>query len=343
MEKHLLKKYIAIVTCLISSFLVISLSAIAVHNFTLAGNQPGSLATENDISSNGDNHHQPNQPQPTPRPPQGQGLPDLNILVLGLDDGNLPDAIFVIMFDGENNAIDVLSIPRDIQVVLTPTEREMLRATGRWFPDHGVFKLNEMHAYAGMANGYRLVSYHLENMLGIEIHNYVLLNMDAFKYVIDEVGGIYMYFPQPLRYLEPGATIHVNIPAGLQHLDGTRAEQVVRFRRFADGDLGRIRLQQEFMREFFTQVLGRENIMGNLGVLISSFLSHVRTDFGILDALPYIRVADALNPESIEFHMVPGVARFEANPAGTIYSFFFPDIPALGDLMKQIRADNALE
>jgi len=344
MNKRLLKKYIAIVTCLISSFLVISLSAIAVHNFTLAGNQPGSLATEKDINGDDNYPNQSQSTQSTPQPPQRQTLPDLNILVLGLDDGGrLPDAIFVVMYDGKNNEIDVLSIPRDTQVSLSPTLRQMMEASGNWFPSHGVMKINEMHSWAGLTHGPGVVSYYLESLLDIEVHNYVLLNLSAFKYVVDAVGGIYMYFPEPLRYLEPGATIHVNIPAGLQHLDGARAEQVVRMRNFRDGDLDRIRLQQRFMQEFFTQVLDMESIMSNLGTLVGTFLTHVRTDFGILDALPYIRVANTLNPDSIEFHMIPGTAREALDPGGRNASWFFPNLDALGNMMEQIRADNALQ
>ncbi|MCL2396436.1 MAG: LCP family protein [Defluviitaleaceae bacterium] len=340
MNKSLFKKYIAIVTCLIGSFAIIGLSAVMAHNFTLAG-QTGPPATQIPINGNGGQANQATGQDNPPDEPEAQALDDLNILVLGLDDDNLPDVIMIVMYDGENHEIDVVSVPRDTQVVMTQTERDMMAEIGRRFPSHGVVKINELHAHAGRTNGYRLVSHHLENMLDIEIDYYVIIELDAFKYIVDAVGGIYVDVPPGFRYTVTGGAIRIDLPPGRQRLDGNMAEQFVRRRNTLHGDLDRIRNQQIFMREFFTQVLGSEDLMSRLPALASSFITHVRTDFGILSALRYVGMADALNLDSIEFHTLPGHAGTALNPVGREYSWFFVDVEGSRELIREIKADNA--
>jgi len=354
MDKSLINKFIAIVVSLVACTVIISVAAAMAYNFTLMGQQ-ATVSTPNELNSqtsSGDILYKDEEGS-TPEAGQSQdqsqsqeqnrsAIPDLNILVLGIDDeANLPDTIFVVAFDGENNEIDIISIPRDTQVVMTEYEKNIIRAANRWFPNHGVVKLNELHAHGGTAAGHRVVTRHIENMLGIEIHNYVILDLDAFRFIVDAVGGVYMDIPHPgLYYNRPGNTININVPPGRQHLDGYLAEQVVRNRQYRTGDLGRIDMTQQFMYEFFVQVLAREHIVNNAGPLVRSFMSHVRTDFGILDALRYIRVVDALNPYSIEFHTVPGHAAFALNPLGVNLSWFFVDREAAGELMAEIKAGN---
>jgi LCP family protein required for cell wall assembly len=340
MEKFLLKKYIAIVVSLFSCFAIVMVSASAAYNVMRAGQviaaTPGELN-----GTSGTNTYDEDEPES-----QATVLPDLSVLVLGIDDeANLPDVIMVLTFDGRNNAIDIISVPRDTQVVMSPHEMDMLRDAGRWFPSHGVVKLNELHSHAGMNLGHQIVGHHLGNILNIEFDNYIILDLDAFRYIVDEVGGIYMDIrPEGMRYNinnAVGGTIEVNLPGGRQLLDGNMAEQFVRFRQYRDGDMGRIEANQQFMRELFTQVLGREHIMGNLIPLASSFISHVRTDFGIADALRYAGAADALNPDSIEFHTMPGQPVDAPNPEGLHRSWFFVDHAAARNLMSEIRAGNA--
>jgi len=346
MNKFLLKKYIAIVVSLISCFGIIGLSASMAHNVILAGQvsafAPGQLGAppaghagtwENSVSEEED------EVEVAQRRP---ALPDLNILLLGIDDGGgLPDVIMVITYDGENNAIDIISIPRDTQVIMTEYEKQMLRDAGRWFPNHGVIKLNELHSWAGRDVGYRVVSHHVGNMLGIEIDNYIILDIDAFRYIVDAVGGVYMDIrPEGMYYTQPGGTIMIRVPGGRQLLDGNMAEQVVRFRQYRDGDLGRIDMTQQFMHEFFVQVLASEHIMSNATPLARSFMSHVRTDFGLIDIFRYAGAVDALNPDSIEFHMVPGYAATAPNPEGVNFSWYFVDKAGALELMDYIRIGN---
>jgi len=340
MDKFFLKKYIAIVVSLISCFAIVMVSASMAYNVIVAGQTSAAVPGElNGLSSGSYAYEEEESEQVT-------ALPDLNILVLGIDDeANLPDVIMVVTYDGENNLIDIISVPRDTQVVMSPYEMDMLRDAGRWFPNHGIVKLNELHAHAGLDLGHQVLSHHIGNILGVDIDNYVIIDLDAFRYIVDAVGGIYVDIrPEGMRYNvnnAVGGTIEVNLPGGRQLLDGNMAEQFVRFRQYRDGDMGRIYANQQFMQEFFVQVLGSEHIMNNAGTLVRSFMTHVRTDFGLWDALRYVGAADALNPDSIEFHTIPGQPVDAPRPGGSVNtSWFFVDHDAARELMNEIRIGN---
>lgn len=338
MNKFLLKKYIAIVACIIGSFAVITLAAVLSHNFTAAGEadlfRPGQLREPNN-PYNGD------LGTDTENQPAAQGLPDFNMLILGLDDGTLPDVILVLMFNGQTSEINMISVPRDTFVLLTDEEWAMFREINRGgnIYSNGWLKLNEMHAHAGLANGERFLRNHLHNMLGIEIQHYAVLDLDVFQNIVDAVGGIYIDVrPQGMFYTPTDGTVTIRIEGGRQLLDGNQAMRFVRFRE-GDGDLGRIGRQQQFMQAFFTQALDNESIMSNVGTYVNTFVNQVRTSWGILDTLRYATpaVAAALNPESIGFHTLPGFADFRFNPAaGRNYSYFFVDVAEARQLIEEI-------
>jgi len=315
-------------------------SAVVVNNIIVASQI--TAATPHELNGSSANYADVREEEE----PQTVALPDLNILLLGIDDeANLPDVIMVITYDGENNAIDIISIPRDTQVVMTQIEMDMLSDAGRWFPNHGVVKMNELHAHAGLALGHHVLSHRIGNILGIEFDHYVILDLDVFRDIVDAVGGIYMDIrPEGMFYNvnnAVGGTIEVALPGGRQLLDGAMAEQFVRFRQYRDGDEGRIRANQEFMREFFIQVLGSEQIMSNAGILVTSFITHVQTDFGLMDALRYLGAADALNPHDIDFYTLPGQPSEFPRPGATANtSWFIVDQTAALGLMNQIREDN---
>ena len=337
-----MKKYIAIVVSLFASFVVISVSAYGAYSFVVMGQTQAQADSRGVLNGLYIEDNSESTTTPDVQPSTADTLNDINILLLGIDDeANLPDVIMVIVYDGQNNAIDIIQMPRDTQVIMTTEERNIITDAGRWHPAHGVVKLNELHAHGGNAVGHVAVSNFVERTLGIEIDYYIILDLDAFRHIVDAVGGIYMDIPpEGFRYTVTGGTIQINIPGGRQMLDGDAAEQVVRFRGYRDGDLGRIRTQQQFMTEFFTQVLSREHIIGNMPILIHSFMRYVRTDFGILEALRYAGAAEALNPDSIEFHTLPGQAGFAPNPVGQNLSWFFVDQAAAWEMVYDIKAAN---
>jgi len=343
MDKYLIKKFIAIVVCLLGSIAIIGFAAVVSHNITEANeaNNPARPDARPPSSNNGGGTT--NEGNNTTNQPGRTGLPDFNMLILGLDDGGfLPDAIMVLMYNGETNDINILSVPRDTLVIMGDEEWAMFEEIGRANrpPSHGWVKINEMHSFASLTHGHRILSHYLGNQLGIEIDYYVTIGLEAFRHIVDTIGGVYMYIPAPgFFYNAVDGTINVNISAGWQTLDGHRAEQVVRYRGRL-GDIGRVQTQQRFMQAFFEQALSNEAIMGNLVTYANIFVRQVRTNWGLTETLRYHTIVTDFGGDSIGFVTLPGYADLRYNPANRRYSYYFVDWDAARELVDELRTGN---
>jgi LCP family protein required for cell wall assembly len=67
----------------------------------------------------------------------------------------------------------------------------------------------------------------IQEDFGIPIQHYVELNFDSFASVVNALGGINMYFPEPVY--DPESDLDVTT-VGCHHLNGFHALQVVRAR-----------------------------------------------------------------------------------------------------------------
>jgi LCP family protein required for cell wall assembly len=229
------------------------------------------------------------------------------ILVLGLDKYEvLTDSIFVLCFDREICFINVLSIPRDTYIKLSSNMLKNFRDIKKKPPN--VMKVNAIHSWAGKKFGNDLAKKQIEELLNIKLDYYIAINMSALRKIVDMTGGIYMDIPEKgLNYDDPVQNLHIHIKGGRQLLNGQMAEGVVRFRKgYKRADLQRIEVQQQFMREFFSQALTKENLKNNIIGLLTTFLQDVQTDFNITNITKYSRYINKINSESIAFDMLPG-------------------------------------
>ena len=151
-----------------------------------------------------------------------------NIVVMGVDersdDVGRSDTLFVVMFDSSNKSASLLSVPRDTRV----------RIEG-----HGWDKINHAYAYGGR----ELTQKTVEELLGIKINNYVMVDFKGFTGLVDAIGGIDIDVEKDMYYHDTWDGFTVDLKKGRQHLDGKTAIQYVRFRD-EEGDIGRIRRQQ---------------------------------------------------------------------------------------------------
>ena len=238
-----------------------------------------------------------------------------NAAVFGLDkDGTRTDVIFVVSFNSETKEINLVSIPRDTKVKMTKEMIASLEERNRsgFIPYHngekGVCKINEVHAYAG--DGYRneFSMNMIEDLLGIKLDYYVKFTTDTFKYVVDAIGGVDFEVATDMKYTDPEQGLYINLKAGYQHLDGDKAEQLVRYRDgYAAKDLKRITVQQDFMRAMMKQVLSTDTLLKNIQPLTKTVLSSVETDISILDALKYVKYINYINANSVKMETIPGV------------------------------------
>ena len=250
----------------------------------------------------------------------------INVAVFGTDeDGFRADVNMVVSFNTTTKELHMISVPRDTRVILTDDMIDYLEAEDEYVPNrngvYGQCKLTEVHAYAGKDNRCAFSVAMLEDLLDIEIDYYVKFDLTAFKKVVDAVGGVDFYVPMNMYWdmTDTGGPL-INLKEGMQHLDGDKAEQLVRFRDgYAQKDLKRIEVQQEFITALIEKVCSSQTLMSKLDDLVEVVLDCTESDVTVTEALKYVKYVKDLDPAKITSDTVPGEggSYFDMDEEGT--------------------------
>lgn len=236
----------------------------------------------------------------------------LNIALFGTDeDGFRTDVNMIASFHVKTKELHLISVPRDTRVTMTDDMISYLEKNGKYVPDktgvYGQCKLTEVHAYAGEGNRCAFSVAMLEDLLGIDIDYYIKVDLEAFREIVDAVGGVEFDVEERLYYSDPVQGLYIDLYPGPQVLNGEQAEMLVRYRSgYAQGDLKRIEVQQAFMKAFIEQVCTSSTILNNLDSLIRIGLEKTETNMPISTALQYAKYATEINPAAVTTDTVPG-------------------------------------
>lgn len=151
--------------------------------------------------------------------------------------------------------------------------------------------------------GMEALSMTISNLLGLRIDYYVLVDMAGFVALVDALGGVDVYFDQPMHIAfspaeEDGEKALINVPAGVNHLDGLEALAYVR-NRYRTSDYLRMERQRCMLRsiaaeaDFFT-------LMTRFNAIAAALRDSARTNIPV-DLLPeLIRQVSRLDFNEIE-------------------------------------------
>lgn len=236
-----------------------------------------------------------------------------NIVVFGVDkDQTHTDTIMVVHFDSALSKASIISVPRDTKVFWT--EEQIDKADELGVPSRSYSKITEMNAYAGLENIRDFTVSTLEDLLGIKIDNYFVVNTSILREVVDAIGGVEFDVPRVMKYSDPYQDLYIDLEPGLQVLDGRQAEGVLRWRhnnsyseQYAEGDVGRIETQQKFVQAFTKKVLSPE-IFKNLIPLVKTTYENITTDMSLFDILSYIPYLNNFSTDNITMTTIPGEA-----------------------------------
>lgn len=239
-----------------------------------------------------------------------------NIVVLGVDerpsegDVGRSDTLFVVMFDQKSKNISLLSIPRDTRVRI---------------PGYGWDKINHAYAYGGR----ELTQKTVEELLGIRIDNYVMVDFSGFKGLVDAIGGIDINVEKDMYYFDDWDGFKIDLKKGMQHMDGETAIQYVRYRD-EEGDIGRIRRQQHFIMAVYDKITSADMLLHVPG-LTKQLTTMVKTNLPIGDMMDVGRALHSMVKEQgLAMAMVPGTPKYIDG-----VSYWLPDITK----MRQEMAD----
>ena len=171
--------------------------------------------------------------RPTKAPTQEGKAEPVNFLILGSDSrisagdpedwepgAQRTDAIMLLHVSGDRRSIAMMSIPRD-----------------SWVDIEGVgkAKINAAFSYGGPS----LTIQTVENLTGVKIDHFALVDFTSFTKLTDLVGGV-----------------DLTTAVGTEHMSGDEALDFVRERySLPNGDFDRVRRQQAWMKAVFQSLL----------------------------------------------------------------------------------------
>jgi LCP family protein required for cell wall assembly len=190
----------------------------------------------------------------------------------------------------------MLSIPRDLWVSIPGY------AEGRINTAHF---LGEMDDYPG--GGPALAKKTVQYTLGVPVHYYVRINFDGFERIVDTIGGITIDVPERIYDAEyPDnryGIITIDIPAGLQHMDGKTALQYARSRHNSS-DLSRARRQQQVIKAIANKAVKLDIPLTRIPEILRTLGESVQTDVSLSEMYRLARIGQDLDLSTIRSALV---------------------------------------
>ena len=198
------------------------------------------------------------------------GKVKFNVLIVGLDKSEAnSDVIMVASFNEKTNKISVMSIPRDTYVSFG----------GRSYLINSAYSMPERQADGSVKpGGIEMLAKKVTGLTGIPINYYLIFRVGTIEAVIDKLGGVDFDVPCRMYYKDPEQNLLIDLKAGQQHLSGEQAEGMVRFRSYPQGDLQRIKVQQDLLKELISQKLNAGSI-GKLPGFYNALEDKILTNF----------------------------------------------------------------
>ena len=253
----------------------------------------------------------------------------INILVMGLDrrgtDRNdLPrmDTMFVLALDAQNQTSRALAVPRDLQVEISATgggniDCAVSPESAQCDRINTAYVFGELNDYRG--GGIGTARRTVENLMGIKVDYHLIIDFEAFKGVIDSLGGIEVDVPEPgvndPEYSDtelPGDYFPCIFPPGSYQMDGKQALCYARVRRNTS-DIERIKRQQDIILAVIDKASWL-NLVSNpktMFDLMGQYKKTVETDISDLQMSGFALLAGKLNLDEIEFQsLAPATAPY---------------------------------
>lgn len=228
-------------------------------------------------------------------------------LLVGQDTfgGGNTDTMMLVAYDVPNQSLNVMSLPRDTYV--NYNGRKVL--------------LNSVYNRAGGSKddkGITALKKEVGELTGVTPDYHVLIQWDAVGKLVDAIDGVDFDVPRRMYYNDLSQDFKINLQAGFQHLDGDQAMQLIRWRHnsddkgnilnsgYANGDLGRIQTQQDFMKAVIKKCLQPEVLLPNLGEYIQIFQENVVTNLSVSNMTYFGKSAvGGLDMDHVQFATMP--------------------------------------
>jgi len=283
--------------------------------------------------------------------PQNLGQTDgrTNILALGVDrrsnagfvSGVLTDTVMVASLDAKKKDVVIISIPRDLWVKMD---------------NYTSGKINSAYAFGGVELTQKVV----EQVLGIPIHYFIVVDFESFEKAIDVLGGVdvnvenafddykYPIFGKELDECGGDPELkcryeHLHFDAGLQQMDGETALAFARSR-YAEGpeggDFARMKRQQKVMLAAKDKALSLRTLTDprKLKELYELFSDSIETNIGFREVERLYQISQNFDNGQIKSSLIGGAWDDENallyTPAAELYGGAYVLVPKAGNFSE---------
>lgn len=205
----------------------------------------------------------------------------------------------------------VLSVPRDTLVEI---------------PGYGEDKINAAFAY----DGPELTVETLEDLTGLSIGNYIVVDFSGVEDIVDALGGVELEVEEPISIGLDGRKVEV--PAGRQNLDGLQALAYVRYRGGPTADIGRIAHQQKFLSALVREATSPSKML-RWPATFGAIRDNTKTNMNFFEVSRYVirtGVLTGLLGGSTEVETYPGTPQYIEGVA-----YWVPDKDAAAPLIEE--------
>ncbi|OFI07208.1 putative transcriptional regulator YvhJ [Clostridium acetireducens DSM 10703] len=240
---------------------------------------------------------------------------NVNILLMGVDIGdpkansNLDpkrtDTIILVNYHPMEKKINIVSIPRDTLIYLKGNRQ----------------KINVAHALGGP--GYLIDS--VQQLIQVPINYYVKLDYKGFREIINSIGGVDIEIKNNMYYDDPAQNLSINFKKGeVAHLDGKKAEEFFRWRKnndgtgLAEGDIGRIKNQQEFISKVLEKIKS-PLIITKIPSILTTIPKYVETNMEPEHIVKYGYAFMKVEKENINMTILKGHTKYINGSSYFIY------------------------
>ena len=227
----------------------------------------------------------------------------------------LADTMLLLRFDPKNGKLTVLSVPRDTRARI---------------PGHGIDKINVANYYGGAELAAETIG---ELLGGVPVDRVVRVNVLGVEKIIDALGGVTVYVPKDMKYIDESQHLYINLKQGKQHLDGNKAMQFLRFRYDRLGDIGRVQRQQILMRSLVEQVLKPSSLL-RIPKIKSIVQANVETNLEGEELLALAGFGAKIERSKIQMLMLPGYFSGDGRGKEEV-SYWLPNTRRINLMMAQ--------
>lgn len=235
--------------------------------------------------------------------------------------GERADTLILAHIDPGDSTVTMVQFPRDLYVPIAGGGEDRINVA--------------------LAGGPNQLVRTVRALTGLEINQYLQVNIAGFRDLVNAIGGVEICITEPIPFDRNTGIEVTEDELGLVEFNGERALRFVRARNFPTGDFERIRNQQKFLAAAIDKVTSISTLLspGKINKLLDAAGDNVATDrhttiFGLKDLANDLRHFD---PERYEAYTVPNLGTARVDGASVV----LPDMAAINLMFEAIAGNES--